>query len=38
MKRYVYKAEKSKEDISEPLKFHSRNFSMTSEEFLMDQK
>ena len=34
----VYKVEKSKEDTWEPWKFRSRNFSMTSEEFLMDQK
>ena len=32
----VYKVEKSKEDTWEPWKV--RNFSMTSEEFLMDQK
>ena len=29
----VYKVEKSKEDTWEPWKLHSRNFSMTSEEF-----
>ena len=34
----VYKVEKSKEDTWEPWKFRRRNFSMTSEEFLMDQK
>ena len=34
----VYNVEKSKEDTWEPWKFRSRNFSMTSEEFLMDQK
>ena len=34
----VYKVEKSKEDTWEPRKLRSRNFSMTSEEFLMDQK
>ena len=34
----MYKVEKSKEDAWEPLKLRSRNFSMTSEEFLMDQK
>ena len=34
----VYKVEKSKEDTRKPWKLHSRNFSMTSEEFLMDQK
>ena len=33
-----YKVEKSKEDTWEPRKLRSRNFSMTSEEFLMDQK
>ena len=33
----VYKVEKSKEDIWEPRKLRSRNLSMTSEEFLMDQ-
>ena len=27
-----------KKDTWEPWKFRSRNFSMTSEEFLMDQK
>ena len=30
----VYKVEKSKEDTWEPWKLRSRNFSMTSEEFL----
>ena len=34
----VYKVEKSKEDTWEPWKLRSRNFSMISEEFLMDQK
>ena len=34
----MYKVEKSKEDTREPRKLRSRNFSMTSEEFLMDQK
>ena len=34
----MYKVEKSKEDTWEPWKLRSRNFSMTSEEFLMDQK
>ena len=34
----MYKVEKSKEDTCEPLKLRSRNFSMTSEEFLIDQK
>ena len=34
----VYKVEKSKKDTWEPRKLRSRNFSMTSEEFLMDQK
>ena len=33
----VYKVEKSKEDNWEPRKLRSRNFSMTSDEFLMDQ-
>ena len=33
-----YKVEKSKEDTWEPWQLHSRNFSMTSEEFFMDQK
>ena len=33
----VYKIEKSKKDTREPRKLRSRNFSMTSEEFLMDQ-
>ena len=30
----VYRVEKSKEDTWEPWKLRSRNFSMTSEEFL----
>ena len=30
----MYKVEKSKEDTREPCKLRSRNFSMTSEEFL----
>ena len=30
----VYKMEKSKEDTWDPWKLRSRNFSMTSEEFL----
>ena len=30
----MYKVEKSKEDTWEPCKLRSRNFSMTSEEFL----
>ena len=34
----VYKVEKLKEDTWEPRKLRSLNFSMTSEEFLMDQK
>ena len=34
----VYKVEKSKDDTWEPWKFRRRNFSMTSEEFLMDKK
>ena len=34
----VYNVEKSKEYTWEPWKFRSRNFSVTSEEFLMDQK
>ena len=34
----MYKIEKSTEDTWEPWKLHSRIFSMTSEEFLMDQK
>ena len=34
----VYKVEKLKEDTWEPWKFRRRNFSMTSGEFLMDQK
>ena len=35
----MYKVEKSKEDTWEPWKLRSRNFSMTSEEFLIiDQK
>ena len=34
----VYNVEKSKEDTWEPWKLRSRNFSMTSEEFFMDQK
>ena len=34
----VYKVEKSKEDTWEPRKLRSRNFSMISEEFLMEQK
>ena len=34
----VYKVEKSKEDTWEPRMLRSRNFSMTSEEFLLDQK
>ena len=34
----VYKVEKLKEDTWEPWKLRSRNFSMTSEKFLMDQK
>ena len=33
----VYNVKKSKEDTWEPWKFRSRNFSMTSEEFLMNQ-
>ena len=36
--KVVYKVEKSKEDTWEPWKFRWRSFSMTSEEFLMDQK
>ena len=34
----VYKVEKSKEDTRKPRKLRSRNFYMTSEEFLIDQK
>ena len=34
----VYKVETSKEDTWEPWKFRSRNFSMTPEEVLIDQK
>ena len=34
----VYNVEKSKKDTLEPWKFRSHNFSMTWEEFLMDQK
>ena len=34
----VNKVEKSKVDIWEPWKFRIRNFSMTSEEYLIDQK
>ena len=34
----MYKEEKSKEDIWETWKFRRRNFSMSSEELLMDQK
>ena len=30
----MYKVEKSKEDTCEPRKLRSRNFSMTSEEYL----
>ena len=34
----VYDVEKSKEDTWEPWKLRIRNFSITSEEFLMNQK
>ena len=34
----VYNVEKSKKDTWEPWEFRSCNFSMTSEEILMDQK
>ena len=34
----AFKVEKFKIATWEPWKFRSRNFSMTSEEFLMDQK
>ena len=34
----VYNVEKSEEDTWESWKLCSRNFSMTSEEFFMDQK
>ena len=34
----VYKVEKSKEDTRDPRKLRSRNSSMTTEEFLMDQE
>ena len=34
----VYIEEKPKEDTWEPWRFRRRNFSMTSEEFLMDKK
>ena len=33
----VYKMEKSNEDTWRPWKLRSRNFSMISEEFFMDQ-
>ena len=33
----MYKVEKSTEDTWEPRNLRSRIFSMTSEEFLMDQ-
>ena len=34
----VYKVKKLKEDTWAPWKLRSHNFSMTSEEFFMDQK
>ena len=34
----VNNVEKSKEDTWDTWKFRNRNYSMTSEEFLMDQK